>query len=131
MLTIPKAYRDLIEKPAFAHLATIMPNGSPQVTPVWWEVEGEYVIVNAVPGRVKDRNIRRDPRVALSILDPDNPYRRLLIRGRVVEITTEGAEQGIDRLCLKYTGNPVYPDHHPDRPRVIYKIAPERVTGQG
>ena len=82
---IPDKYRDLFTKRAFASLGTLMPDGSPQVTPVWCDSDGEHVIVNSAKGRQKDKNIRRDPRVALAVIDPDNPYRYLEIRGRVVE----------------------------------------------
>ena len=89
---IPDKYRDLFSKRAFASLGTLMPDGRPQVTPVWCDLEGDLVIFNSAKGRQKDRNVRRDPRVALAIVDPDNPYRYLEIRGRVVEITEEGAD---------------------------------------
>ena len=86
--TLPPEFLDLVTtKKAFANLATVMSNGSPQVTPVWFDFDGKYIRVNSAHGRVKDRNMRRDPRVALSILDPDNPYRYLSIRGRVIKIT--------------------------------------------
>src|SRR5829696_225377 len=103
---IPDKYMDLFEKPAFAHLATLMADGSPQVTPVWVDYDGKHVRINSAKGRVKDRNIRRDPRIALSIQDPANPYRYLEVRGRVVDITEEGANHHIDRLSQKYLGKP-------------------------
>ncbi len=127
--TIPSAYLDLFEKRAFAVLATLMPDGSPQVTPVWCDFDGAHVLVNSARGRVKDRNMRRDPRVALVILDPDNPYRYLEVRGRVVEITEDGAEAHIDRLAQKYLGVERYPYRQPGEVRVLYKIRPERVSG--
>lgn len=128
---IPSKYEDILKKKSFAHLATIMEDGSPQVSPVWVEYDGEHVLVNSARGRVKDRNMERDPRVALSILDPENPYRRLLIRGQVVEITEEGADALIDQLSQKYTGREKYGNRAPGEVRVTYKIAPESVTGQG
>jgi PPOX class probable F420-dependent enzyme len=85
--TIPESYRDLFQKKAFAHLATIMPDGTPQVTPVWCDYDGTYIRINSAKGRVKDHNMRRNPQVALEIMDPDNPYRYLAVRGRVAEIT--------------------------------------------
>jgi len=106
-----------------------MPDGSPQVTPVWCDFDGAHVLVNSARGRVKDRNMRRDPRVALVILDPDNPYRYLEVRGRVVEITEDGAEAHIDRLAQKYLGVERYPYRQPGEVRVLYKIRPERVSG--
>jgi len=115
--------RDLFEKKAFAQLATLMPDGSPQVSPVWVDFQDGLVLVNSARGRVKDRNIARDPRVALSIQDPDNPYRKLLLRGQVVEIITDGADAHIDKMALKYRGLEKYPNHRPGETRVIYKIA--------
>lgn len=125
---IAKEYSDLFQKKAFAHLATVMADGSPQVTPVWFDYDGQHLIVNSAKGRVKDRNIRRDPRVAVSILDPDNPYRYIQIRGRVVEITEEGANASIDALAKKYLGVERYPYRRDGEQRVIYRIALESVT---
>src|SRR5882724_9484087 len=105
---IPKKYLDLFDKKAFAHLATIMPDGSPHVTPVWVDYDGEHVRFNSARGRVKDKNVRSNSQVALSIQDPDNPYRYLQVRGRVVEITETGADDHIDKLSQKYTGKAVY-----------------------
>ena len=128
---IPANFRDLFSKPAFASLATLMPDGRPQVTPVWCDFDGTFVIFNTAKGRQKDRNIRRDPRVALSILDPDNAYRYLEIRGRVIEITEKGADEHIDKLAKKYLGVDKYPRRQPGEVRLILKIAPERVRAQG
>ena len=125
---IPARFRDLLEKKAFAHLATLMPDGSPQVTPVWLDLHGAYVRVNSAKGRMKDRNMRRDPRVALSIQDPQNPYRYLEIRGKVVEITEAGADAHIDALAKKYMGLDTYPNRQPGEQRVIYRIEPERFS---
>jgi PPOX class probable F420-dependent enzyme len=128
---IPKGFADLFEKRAFAHLATLMPDGRPQVTPVWCELEGGRVVVNSAKGRQKDRNLRRDPRVALSLQDPENPYRYLEVRGRVVEITEQGADAHIDKLAKKYMGVERYPNRKPGEVRVIYRIEPERFTTMG
>lgn len=128
---IPNEYRDLFEKRAFANVATLMPDGSPQVTPMWVDYDGTYVLVNTARGRQKDRNLRRDPRVALTIMDPDNPYRYLLIRGRVAEITEQGAVEHIDALAKKYTGADKYQNLQPGEVREIIKIQPEQVTGWG
>jgi PPOX class probable F420-dependent enzyme len=125
---IPEKYSDLLTKRAFANLATIMPDGSPQVTPVWFETEGDLIVVNSARGRVKDRNMERDHRVALAIQDPENPYRYIQIRGVVAEITTEGADASIDRLAFKYMGVDKYPMRQPGEVRVMYKIKPESVT---
>jgi len=132
MATIPENYRDLFQKKAFAHLATVMPDGSPQVTPVWWDFDGTHVRINSAAGRVKDRNMRRDARVALAIMDPDNPYRYFAVRGQVVEVT-EGpeAEAHIDAFAKKYIGQERYPWRRPGERRVLYRIRPERVSGMG
>ncbi|HYA97069.1 MAG TPA: PPOX class F420-dependent oxidoreductase [Methylomirabilota bacterium] len=127
-VTIPESHFDLFQQPAFAHLSTLMSDGSPQSTPVWIELEGKYVSFNSARGRVKDKNVRRDPRVALSISDPANPYRYLEVRGRVVEITERGADEQINRLSQKYLGKPVYPFRKPGEVRVSYKIAPDKIS---
>ena len=129
---IPDKFIDLLTtKKAYVHLATLMTDGSPQVTPVWFEYDGEFIIVNSAIGRTKDRNMKRDARVALSIQDPDNPYRYLQIRGTVVEITTDGADASIDRLAFKYLGLEQYPGRRPDEVRVMYKIQPLSTTTMG
>jgi len=126
-MKIPEEFLDLFTKRAFGHLATLMPDGSPQVSPVWIDYDGKHLIVNSAKGRQKDRNISRDPRVAMDITDPDNPYRKLLLRGEVVETTTEGADEGIDQLSMKYNGT-LYPNHRPADVRVIYKIKVKHVS---
>ena len=126
---IAEKYRDLFRKPAFAHLATLLPDGQPQVNPVWCDFDGEHVLFNSAQGRVKDRNVRRDSRVTLCIMDPDNPYRYLEIRGRVVEITPKGAEEHIDRLAKKYLNLEKYPYRQPGEVRLIYKVKPEHTSG--
>ena len=128
---IPENYQDLFHKRAFAHLATVMPDGAPQVTPVWCDFDGTYVRVNTAKGRVKDRNMRRNPQVALEIMDPDNPYRYLTMRGSVAEITENGADAHIDSLTKKYLGQERYPYRQPGEVRVLYKIRPERVSTMG
>lgn len=125
--TIPEKYLDLFEKKAFAHLATLMPDGSPQVTPVWVDYDGEYVLVNSSKGRQKDLNMRRDPRVAIDIQDPDQPYRHLQVRGKVVEITEEGADEHIDKMAKKYRGTEKYQNWTPGMVRVLFKIKPENL----
>ena len=101
------------------------------MTPVWVDLDGDYVLFNSAKGRQKDRNVRRDPRVALAIIDPDNPYRYLEIRGRVVEITEEGADANIDKLAKKYLGVDKYPYRQGNETRVIYKIQPEHTNMMG
>ncbi|MBV8732739.1 MAG: PPOX class F420-dependent oxidoreductase [Acidobacteriia bacterium] len=131
MAAIPEKYQDLLQKKAFAQLATIMADGSPQVSPVWFEYDGKNILVNSAKGRVKDVNMRRDPRVGIDIQDPDNPYRHVSIRGRVVDITEKGADEHIDKLTKKYTGQDKYPYRGPGEVRVIYKIEPERAHSMG
>ena len=128
---IPEKYRDLFNKRAFANLATLMPDGRPQVTPVWCDLEGDYVLFNSAKGRQKDRNVRRDPRVAMAIVDPDNPYRYLEIRGRVVEITEQGADAHIDKMAKKYLDKDKYPFAQPGEKRVLIKITPDKFSTMG
>jgi len=132
MPAIPDQYRDLLgDKKAFAHLATIMPDGTPQVTPVWFDYEGGAIRVNSARGRVKDRNMKEGAAVALSILDPDNAYRYLQIRGKVRKVTEEGAAAHIDSLAKKYLGKDKYPWSRPGDVRVTYEIEPRAVSGMG
>jgi PPOX class probable F420-dependent enzyme len=125
---IPDSHLDLFKKKAFAHLATLMPSGQPQVTPVWIDYDGHYVRLNPAEGRQKDKNLQRDGRVALSIMDPDNPYRYLEVRGRVADRTRTGADEHIDALAKKYLGQDQYPYRQPGEVRVIYKVEPEHTT---
>jgi PPOX class probable F420-dependent enzyme len=130
-MAIPEKYQDLLDKKAFAQLATIMPDGTPQVSPVWFEYDGKNIVINSAKGRVKDKNMRRDPRVGLDIQDPDNPYRHVSIRGRVVQITEDGADAHIDKLTKKYINQDRYPYRGPGEVRVIYKIQPEAAHSMG
>ena len=130
-MAIPEKYQDLLNKKAFAQLATIMPDGTPQVSPVWFEYDGKNIVINSAKGRVKDKNMRRDPRVGLDIQDPDNPYRHLSIRGRVVQITEDGADAHIDKLTKKYINQDRYPYRGAGEVRVIYKIQPEAAHSMG
>jgi len=127
---IPNEFLDLFDKPSFGHLATLMPDGSPQVTPVWVDYDGRHVLVNSAAGRQKDLNMEHRRQVAIEISDPDNPNRYLAVRGAVVEITEEGADAHLDRLARRYLGRDTYPDSYrfPGEVRRIYKIAPARVT---
>ncbi len=128
---IPEGFQDLFEKKSFAHLATLNPDGSPQNTPVWLEFDGTHILINSSKGRKKDRNMRREARVALSIQDPDNAYRYLEVRGRVVDITQEGGIDHINKLAKKYLGEDKYPWLQPGEERVTYKIAPDHCTSMG
>jgi len=132
MTDIPAAFHDLLtEKKAFANLATIMPDGTPQVTPVWFDYANGHIRVNTAKGRVKARNMKEGSAVALSILDPDNAYRYLQVRGKVVHVTEDGAVAHIDSLAKKYLGKDVYPWHNPKDVRTIYEIAPMSVQTMG
>jgi PPOX class probable F420-dependent enzyme len=124
-------YSDLFQKKAFANLSTLMSDGSPQVTPVWFDYDGKYFRINSALGRVKDKNIRRDPRVSLSIQDPENPYRYIQIRGKVVDITQKGADEHIDSLSQKYLGQAKYPGRQPGEVRVLYKIEAQKFSSMG
>ncbi len=128
---IPEKYIDLFEKKAFANLATLMPDGTPQVTPVWVDYDGNHILVNSARGRRKDKNIEAKRAVALSIQDPDNPYRYLEVRGHVEEITEQGADQHIDKMAKKYMGVDTYPYRQPGEKRVLYKIKPEHTSRMG
>ena len=121
----------IFSKKAFIHLATRMTDGSPQVSPVWVDTDGDHIVVNSAKGRLKDRNMRADPRVALSVTDPDNPYSAIMIRGRVVKITEAGADEHIDKMAKKYLGQDKYPGRTPEEVRVLYYIEPERVSTMG
>jgi len=131
MATIPASHADLLTKPAFANLATLNPDGSPQVTPVWVDFDGSHVIVNTARGRVKAKNLAHEPRVALSIADPENPYRYLGLQGRVVEMTEKGGDAHIDKMAKKYLGKDSYPSRKPGEVRIIVKIAPDKVHTNG
>ncbi len=120
--------RKLLEGKNFALLGTIFPDGSPQVTPMWVDTDGNYVLVNTAIGRVKQRNVSRDPRVTVTVVDQNNPYTYVMFRGKVVEqITGQAAEDHIDKLAKKYRGWEKYP-RQLNQQRVILKIKPERVS---
>jgi PPOX class probable F420-dependent enzyme len=132
MVEIPAKYLDLLkEKTTFAHLATIMPDGTPQVTPVWFDYTNGKIRVNSAKGRVKTRNMSEGAPVALSILDPENAYRYIQIRGRVGHVTEEGADAHIDSLAKKYLGKDKYPFGVPGQVRVTFEIEPSAVQAQG
>lgn len=131
MAALPDMVKELLEKKTFVHLATLMKDGGPQVSPVWVDLDGDIIVVNSAEGRLKDRNVKNDDRVALSATDPDNPYRSFNLRGRVVGITTEGADAHIDAMAKKYMGVDEYPLRSADEVRVIYRIEAEKVTTMG
>ena len=135
---MPKADRisagavQLLKEPQIAQLATVMADGSPQVTPVWVDVEddGTHILINTAEGRLKTRNSGREPRVAVSVVDKANPYRYAIVRGRVVERRQEGAREHIDTMAQKYLGEQTYPWYGGEQ-RVILRIRPEHVLEQG
>ena len=132
MAAIPDKYLDLLQqKKAFANLATLMPDGSPQVTPVWFDYANGVIRVNTAKGRVKARNLKVGSPVALAIMDPDQPYRYLQIRGRVSRVAEEGAGAHIDSLAKKYLGKDKYPFGQPGEVRVMYEIEPKPASGMG
>ncbi len=132
MTDIPAGFLDLMtEKKALAHLATLQPDGSPQVTPVWFDYTNGVVRVNTAMGRVKARNLSEGSKVAMSIMDPDNDYRYIQVRGTVTKETTDGAVAHIDSLAKKYLGKDVYPWHDDKDTRVIYEITPSAAQTMG
>ncbi len=132
MAEIPAAFLDLLTtKVAFAHLATMMPDGSPQVTPVWFDFTHGKIRVNTAKGRVKARNMAEGSRVALSILDPDNAYRYVQVRGQVTRVTEDGGVAHIDSLAKKYLGKDVFPLHNAKDIRTIFEIKPLAIQTMG
>jgi PPOX class probable F420-dependent enzyme len=127
MATIPQSHADLFQKKSFAHLATVNSDGSPQVTPVWIDSDGRNLLVNTAKGRVKAKNLERNSRVALSIPDPDNPYRYMGIQGRVTNITEQGADAHIDKMAKKYLDKDKYPFRQPGEVRLVVTIEPEKI----
>jgi hypothetical protein len=132
MVAIPEKFTDLLgQKKAFANLATVMPDGTPQVTPVWFDYKDGIVRVNSAKGRVKTRNMQQGAAVALAILDPENPYRYIQIRGRIARVTEEGADAHIDSLAKKYLGQDKYPYAQPGEVRVTFEIEPTSTQVMG
>jgi len=128
---ISPGFRKLLREPAFCQLATLMPDGSPQITQVWVETDGEHILINTPEGSQKRRNVRRDPRVAVNVVDPANAWRLAMVRGRVVDVNNEGAVEQIDRLAKKYLNQDTYPFHRPDQVRTTIKIAPDKIKEIG
>jgi PPOX class probable F420-dependent enzyme len=131
MESVPAEYHDLFEKPTIAHLSTLLPDGSPHSAPVWidYDADADRVLVNTERERRKEKNVRQDPRVALSMTDPDDPYRMLALRGEVAETTTEGAREHIDDLARRYTGDEYQVPIQTER--VVLEIAVEHVSRMG
>jgi PPOX class probable F420-dependent enzyme len=128
---ISPGFRKLLLEPAYCQLATVMPDGSPQVTQVWVDTDGEHILINTAEGRQKERNVRRDPRVAVNVVDPANAWRIAMVRGRVVDVTTAGADQLIDQLAKKYLNEDTYPFRRPEEVRITLKILPEKINEIG
>jgi PPOX class probable F420-dependent enzyme len=131
MATIPPEFHDLFEKATFAHVTTMTPDGKPHATPVWvdYDTDEDRLLVNTERGRRKERNVAQDPRVAVSMVDPDNPYRYLSVTGEVVETTTEGAREHIDELARRYMGEDEYPNPVETERVVLHIRADEVLTG--
>ncbi len=129
--SISPGFLQLLREKAYCEIATLMPDGSPQLTQVWVDTDGEHILVNTFEGSLKVRNVRRDPRVAVNIVDPANAWRIASVRGRVVEVTTEGADDLIDNLAYKYIEQKKYPFRRPGQVRVILRIAPEKISALG
>jgi len=119
--------RKLIDGKNFASAATLMPDGSPQVATVWIDRDGDTIILNATRSRQRTRNLKRDPRIAISVFDQDNPYSSASIRGKVLEITEKGGEEHIDKMNMKYHGTPKYAYHTPNDPRVLIRVEATRI----
>lgn len=127
MAEIPAEAKHLLEGKTFAHVATLMDDGAPQVSPVWIDEEDGLVVFNTAEGRLKPKNLRRDPRVAISVTNPENPYESLLIRGRATELTHDGADEHVDALAKRYMGVDEYPLRQPGEERVVVRVEPEKV----
>jgi PPOX class probable F420-dependent enzyme len=131
---IPESHMDLLEKPIYVAATTVMPDGQPQSTVVWWDYEGEYIRINSARGRQKDKNLARNPKITILAFAPEDPFHWIEIRGTVEEITEEGAVDHINTLSLKYRGR-LYYDDSPEsqalknrQVRVMYRIRPTKVT---
>ncbi len=128
---IPEGYQDLLETTALIHVATLGPNGEPQNNPVWFDWDGEHIKFSQTKTRQKYRNVGRDPRIAVSIVDPENPYRYLEVRGEITEIEEDPNLDFINAMSKKYLGMDEYPNHQPGDERVILYLKPEHTTQMG
>ncbi len=126
-VTITPEIAKLFQGKNFVSFSNLMKDGSPHVAPVWVDIDGNTILINTAVGRVKEKNVKRDNRVALSIFDHQNPYDMVAIRGKVIELTSDGADEHIDKLAKKYFGLDKYPYHSPDEKRIIVKIKPEKI----
>lgn len=128
---ISAGFETLLKEPSYCEVATLMPDGSPHITQVWVDTDGRHILINTSRTRQKTKNVRRDPRVAVNVVDPKNAWRIASVRGRVVEVSTDGADDQIDRLAFKYLGQEKYPFRTPEEVRVILKIEPKHINTQG
>jgi PPOX class probable F420-dependent enzyme len=129
MATMTSEHKKLVEGKNFAYVATLNKSGSPQVSPVWVDLQGNFILVNTAVGRVKAKNMLRDPRVAIAIADQSNPYSKILIQGRVIEhVTGKEAEDHIDKLAKKYLGQEKYPNRQPGEKRLLLKVEPIKIS---
>lgn len=131
MTEIPESHRDILEKKGFAHVATIGPHGEPQSNPVWFDWDGRELRFSQTKTRQKVRNLRRDPRISVSITDPENPYRYLELRGRVVGMDEDPDNEFIDAMAKRYIDQDRYPWHQPGDERIVVRVAPEHTTRMG
>jgi PPOX class probable F420-dependent enzyme len=129
--TLSTKARELIARPVLASLATLNPDGSPQITPLWVDRDGDDVVFNTAQGRVKARNLQRDARVAVTVIDPDDPYNVVAFRGTVTEVSTEGADAHIDALAKKYLGVDSYPMRREGEVRIKVRVQPDKIAMQG
>lgn len=129
--TLSQGFQKLLREPAYCQIATLMPDGSPQLTHLWVDTDGEHILINTSKGRQKERNVQRDQRVAVNVVDPTNAWRIASVRGRVVDVTTEGVGPQIDQLARKYLGQEKYPLRVPGEQRMILKIAVDKINASG
>lgn len=136
-MDLPEGLISLLQQPSTCYIATTMPDGSPQLTQTWVDTDGEHILINTVPGFQKARNVERDPRVAVTVSDPDNPWRYYAVRGRVVEVTDEGGAEHIEALAQKYTGGPYQWERQwkllgrREQARLILTISADKIHGLG
>ena len=131
MATLNEKQTKLFQDPNYGHVGTIRKDGTPQVTPVWIDIEDGTPMFNTAVGRVKYENIKRDPRVTIEVQNHENPYEYVTIRGRVDDVTHEGADEHIDSMAQKYLGEEKYPYRQPGEERVMFRVRPEKVAVQG
>ena len=129
--TLSPGFQKLLREPVYCQLATLMPSGAPHITQTWVDTDGEHILINTFEGSQKSRNVRRDPRVAVNVVDPTNPWRIANVRGRVVEVTTQDADRHIDQLARKYLGVETYPRRIPGQVRLILKITADKINTIG